>query len=97
MAYVDELTWDELEQNLTRSVNEMVRALDHGFHAWDVWNAFRDARNDATIATALSKDEADVTDMRTAFQALKAIHDYAENQTPTQKDYNGDLRNFLRL
>ena len=95
MTYNEDHTWDSLSRMLSAACRQATTALVEWNELRKRWGSFRAGRNDATIATALGKAEADVTAMRKAFVALEELHDYANNQTPTQADYLSDLRKFV--
>ena len=95
MTYNADLTWEDLSKLARQSTNQLIVALNNTLEARDNWNSFRDARSDATIATALTRAEAEIADMRVCFVGMKEVHDFCNNvASPTQGDRFGDWRKF---
>lgn len=95
MAYNAELTWDDLVRQLGLHCRNTIQSLDIGVREYNEWQSFRAGRTNAAIATALSKPEADIANMDSAYAAFKVIYDFANNVAgPTQGDRLYSLRLF---
>lgn len=92
--YNNDLSWDTLARKCHDPADQLIRHMLNGLNAYNEWQSFRGGRTNAEIATALSRTETEVAEMDSAFSALKAIYDYANNQTPSQSDYLYSLRKF---
>lgn len=95
MIYDPDMTWADLEGKAQREARSLLNGLKNGREVYREWLSFRDGRSDATIATALSKTEAEITDLRKCFLAMDEIWDFADNvASPIQGDRLADLRKF---
>ena len=94
MAYNGDKTWDDLVAECNGASRGAINQLNFGQNAYDEWQSFRAGRTNAQIATAISRTETEVSEMDSAFSAVKALYDYANNQTPSQSDYFFSLRKF---
>lgn len=94
MVYNNDLTWSDLSRDVQNAARAMITALREGERQYNEWQNFRASRTNAQIATALGRTETEVGDMDSAFAALLALHNYANNQTPSQSDYYFSLRKF---
>jgi hypothetical protein len=94
MTYNTDKTWADLSRSAGISANTAVTTLVSGQVAYDEWQSFRAGRTNLEIATDLAVTETAVAEMDSCYAALKAIHDYANNQTPVQGDYFYSLRKF---
>lgn len=94
MTYNADLTWTDLSRDTQNASRNAINVLTQGLTAYDEWQSFRNARTNAQIATALGRAESEVADMDSAYAALLALYNYANNQTPTQSDYLFSLRKF---
>jgi len=95
MIYDPDMTWADLEAKAQREARSLLNALKNSKEVYREWLSFRDGRADSVIATALSKTEAEVTDLRKCFLAMDEIFDFADNvASPTQGDRLADLRKF---
>ena len=94
MTYNADQTWTDLSRDTQNASRNLINVLTQGLTAYDEWQSFRASRTNAAIATALSRTEAEVADMDSAYAAMKAAYDYMNNQTPSQSDYFFSLRKF---
>ena len=94
MAYDLELTWENIVGILSGSAGNIERNLYDGLRLYWSWQTFRAGRTNLEIATALGKNELDIAKADSCFAAMKALYDYADNQTPVQSDYFYSMRQF---
>lgn len=95
MPYLDETTWNDHCNAAAAGCRQMIEALNRGLEQYNAWQTFRAARDNATIATALGKTEAEIADLDAGFSALKELHDFASNvASPTQGDRFYSMRHF---
>lgn len=92
--YNDDLSWEALARNCHDYAFQLVKALNEGLNSYNEWQSFRAGRTNAQIATALSKTETQISELDSAYSAMKSAYDYANNQTPSQSDYFYSLRKF---
>ena len=96
MTYNTDETWLTISNKLSSDSRNAIQHLEVGLRGYNEWQSFRAGRTNAQIAalTGFSRTEAEIADMDSAYAGLKAIHDYANNQTPVQGDYLYSLRKF---
>lgn len=94
MAHQDDLTWVNWSNIASRHAKQLSASVREGMEARQEYWQWRDGRDDATIATALGISEAQATDLRLAFAAMKESHDALNNVAVTTADRMPDLRKF---
>ena len=95
MALINSNSVSDWERNCQTQIRQMASILDDGEEAYQVWQTFRNARDDATIAAALGTTETIVNTLDSAYAALHELHEFARNQTPVQGDYRFAMRQLM--
>lgn len=94
MAYNADMVWSDWTKELGSVARNSIQHLEVGLRAYNEWQSFRAGRTNAAIATALSRTESEIAEMDSAFAALKALHDCANNVAVSQGDRLYSLRIF---
>ena len=94
--YNAEMAWADVLSQASNAAGGAESYLYSGLRAYDNWQSFRAGRTNAQIATDLggTATEAKVAEVDSMYAALKALYDYASNQTPVQSDYLFSIRKF---
>lgn len=94
MTYAEDLTWTEASKNAGVHARALIFQLTEGLNAYDEWQNFRAARDNATIATALGVAETAIAELDACFAAMKNLYDVANNGVVAQADHLYSLRRF---
>lgn len=95
MVYNTDKTWDDLVKELGSDARNAIQHLEVGLRQYNEWQSFRAGRDNATIATALTRTSGEIAEMDAAYAAFKDLYDFANNVvSPTQGDRLFSLRVF---
>lgn len=96
MPYNDDTVWADWVRLLEQHGRNVISAITDGrWRGYDEWQNFRAGRDNATIATALGRTEAEVADMDAAFAVFLHLENYLTNNSPaTGQDHAFALRKF---
>lgn len=94
MAYDNDVTWTDLVGDLEFYAGDIKTSLLAGHEQYQEWLMFRDGRDNATIATALSVDESAIADAEYAFSAMEELYMAATNGVIIQANRLDALRRF---
>lgn len=94
MPYQDE-TWDYWVDVLWKRGRPIWWGFANSEEAVERWNVFKDGRNNAQVANALSVKKSDVDSMDDAFNSLRNLYQYlTDDAPPSGIDHAARLRMF---
>ena len=73
MPYKSDLTWDLLSQKLSSATRNTRQHMREGVAHYDDWEAFKEGKTIAQVATTLGRTTEEVTEMNAAFAALNSM------------------------
>ena len=96
MPYDAEVNFLGLAADVEAKAKNLMHSSREARAAYRRWLKFRNGRTDADIATALSRTEAEVTDVRLAYKAFNESHDFLSDVAgPVQGDRFAIWRKFI--
>lgn len=95
-VYDNDVVWDDLVRLAGTTGSRLLDTIEFAKRIYDKWSSLAGAKSDATIAAALSRVEADVTDLRASFDRFNEIYGFVNNAaSPTQADREADIIKFV--
>lgn len=94
MIYRADITWADLVTIAERNGKAIITVIKVGLEADRDWTNFQDGRSDATIASALGRTTAEVTELNSAFTSMQEIHNFLTNVAATTGNHADNLRDF---
>ena len=94
MSYYTDATWSGLSAIAQSRADALLKLSADALESYRRWQAFRDNRTNAQIATDLGKTEGEIANLDAAYSVFSNLKDFLDNAAVSTQDRAYSLRKF---